>query len=108
MRYKKETENFLWKVYYLLDPVTRKILYIGKSRKPHTRKEHFEFLYGLQVDLGFCQRFTLARDVRKAEKKAIRKHKPPYNIHWNCKNKNVTRAELGADVKYLRNKGEIK
>jgi len=71
-----------YRVYYLLDPLTGEILYIGRtSRKIKERmKEHRkEKRLPRELLVGLCQRFTISRDSKNAETRAIKKHCPKFN-----------------------------
>lgn len=74
-----------YRVYYLLDSSTGKIIYIGiTTRLVSTRKREHEVERGLPADavVGLCQRFNYARKAKEAEKKAIKRHRPLFNkIH---------------------------
>lgn len=67
-------------VYYLLDPETLELLYIGRSGKPALRKIAFEKRTGLKVIFGAPQRFSSFDRSCVAELKAILRHQPPYNV----------------------------
>ena len=66
-------------VYYLLDPQSSELLYVGRSHKPHQRKDSFNRKYGLAATLGFSQRFASFPDACLAELQAIAKHRPKFN-----------------------------
>ena len=68
-------------VYYLLDPDTKTILYIGRSFHPKKRKLVFERRNGRATEFGLFQRHANLESASKAEVKAIAKHWPPYNKH---------------------------
>lgn len=66
-------------VYYLLDPDTEDLLYIGRSNRPLHRLYSFVKKKGRQAKLGVCQRHRDLIAASKAELKAINKYWPPYN-----------------------------
>lgn len=66
-------------VYYLLDPGTGDLLYIGRSHRPRTRQLYFEKRTGLSTVLGVSQRFSSFEEACAAELKAITRHHPPWN-----------------------------
>ena len=66
-------------VYYLLDPVTKDLLYIGRSNRPSVRQRAFHSKTGLSTELGPCQRFSDFDSACQAELRAIKKHLPPFN-----------------------------
>ena len=66
-------------VYYLLDPETQDLLYIGRSNRPKTRMNAFKRRTGRNVCFGLCQRFSDIERACQAEVTAITKHWPPYN-----------------------------
>ena len=66
-------------VYYLLDPTTEAILYVGRSNRPKTRKWAFEKKTGLTTCFGLMQRYSIFEEACLAELKAIRKHMPLHN-----------------------------
>lgn len=66
-------------VYYLLDPDTRELLYIGRSNNPKRRLYAFIKKKKRNAILGICQRFSDFEKACKAELKAIATHWPPYN-----------------------------
>lgn len=66
-------------VYTLLDPITKVLLYIGRSYDPKRRCSEFERLRGIPAQLGPIQRFDCVEAAQQAELKAISKYWPPYN-----------------------------
>lgn len=68
-------------VYYLLDPETLELLYIGRSHRPQVRCNAFKSKYGIDCVIGISQRFSDFERACKAEVMAIKKHWPPYNKH---------------------------
>jgi len=81
-------------VYYLHDPTSLDLLYIGRSNNPASRQKDFVRLHGIQVLLGICQRHSSLEAASAAELVAIAKHWPPFNKHlvsvpggFHCKGK---------------------
>lgn len=68
-------------VYYLLDSKTGELLYIGRGFYPAQRKVVFERRTQMKVTLGVSQRFTDFGRACQAEKEAIKKHTPKFNLH---------------------------
>lgn len=66
-------------VYYLLDPESGQVIYVGRSHRPKKRKTMFEWKYEVTTTLGVCQRFTNFEKACEAEREAIRTHRPKYN-----------------------------
>lgn len=66
-------------VYYLLDPETKDLLYIGRSNRPLHRLYSFIKKKGRKAELGLCQRYSDFIEASKAELRAINRHWPPYN-----------------------------
>lgn len=66
-------------VYYLLDPDTLELLYIGRSNNPKHRLFAFRKKKQRDAILGVCQRYSDFERACKAELRAIAKHWPPYN-----------------------------
>ena len=66
-------------VYYLLDPETQDLLYIGRSNKPKNRQHAFHRKHKILTVLGVCQRHSDFNKACQAELTAIAKHWPPFN-----------------------------
>jgi len=66
-------------VYYLLDPASQDLLYIGRSHRPKVRHLDFQRRTGRLATLGVCQRFSTIDQACSAELVALAKHKPPFN-----------------------------
>lgn len=66
-------------VYYLLDPVSLDLLYIGRTNDLPARLRSFQAKHGLLVKSGIPQRFTDFERACQAELEAIRRYKPPFN-----------------------------
>lgn len=66
-------------VYYLLEPKTFNLMYIGRGLKPEVRQQAFARRHGVQTIMGICQRYSDFESACKAELIAIKKHRPPYN-----------------------------
>lgn len=66
-------------VYYLLDPETKCILYIGRTNDVSARVRAFVAKYQISVKLGLCQRHSGFEGACAAELKAIAEHCPFYN-----------------------------
>jgi hypothetical protein len=66
-------------VYYLLDPESLDLLYIGRSSTPIKRRLAFIQKYGIPVIFGTAQRHADFEAACKAELRAIESHQPKYN-----------------------------
>lgn len=66
-------------VYWLFDPATKELLYIGRSHEPDRRKRDFERLYERKTFFGTHNRFTQLEEAQEHERLMIQKHQPPYN-----------------------------
>ncbi len=69
----------MYYVYYLLDPTTGNILYIGRSSNPRSRHVAFSRRTGITTVQGLMQRYSDFTASCFAEHFAIAKHKPPFN-----------------------------
>lgn len=70
----------IYYVYYLHSP-EGELLYIGRSHLPIARKLAFERKHKIVTLLGVCQRHLLFENSQKAEREAIAKHRPKFNIY---------------------------
>lgn len=66
-------------VYYLLDPVSADLLYIGRTDNIKARANAFRRRTGINVVLGIPQRHPTFEAACAAELKALRAFRPPYN-----------------------------
>lgn len=66
-------------VYYLLDPESRDILYVGRSTTPLRRLWAFKRKHQKEVVFGFHQRHSDFGRACQAELSAITKHRPVFN-----------------------------
>jgi predicted GIY-YIG superfamily endonuclease len=66
-------------VYYLLDPETQDLLYIGRSNNTKQRQSAFFCKNKRVTTLGISQRFQTFSEACEAELLAIEKHRPVYN-----------------------------
>lgn len=66
-------------VYYLLDPESLDLLYVGRSNDPANRQRDFHRKKGRQTVMGLCQRHSSFELACAAELRAIRQHRPPFN-----------------------------
>lgn len=66
-------------VYWLFDPQTTELLYIGRSHEPTRRKRDFERLYQRKTQAGPSNRYLRIEDAQAHEIEMITLHKPPYN-----------------------------
>lgn len=69
-------------VYYILDPSTRDLLYVGRSTDPHRRLVDFQRKHKRPAMLGFVLRFQTLDEAQAAELSAIKRHRPQLNRHW--------------------------
>lgn len=108
-------------VYYLLDPKTLELLYIGRSNAPQGRKADFTRRNSRECVFGLHQRFFDFQRACKAELTAIAKHKPPYNktltssigsfgmcgVHGHSQT-NSTKQKISQTLKGLKRSEETK
>lgn len=66
-------------VYWLFDPQTKELLYIGRSHEPARRKRDFERLRQCKTVSGLSNRFALLEQAQAHELDMIKKHRPPHN-----------------------------
>ena len=66
-------------VYWLFDPETSELLYIGRSHQPDRRKRDFERLYERKTVAGVHHRYQRLEDAQDHELAVIQKHRPAYN-----------------------------
>ena len=66
-------------VYWLFDPQTEELLYIGRSHEPDRRKRDFERLYQRKTHSGLSNRYSRIEDAQVHEFQMIKKWMPPYN-----------------------------
>ena len=67
-------------VYYLLDPESCDVIYIGRTCNFAERLRYFTKRTGIKPLVGLPQRFTDFEKACQAEINAIQKHKPKMNI----------------------------
>lgn len=67
------------RVYYLFDPETDQLLYIGRTCNLRERLRYFKKRTGISPVLGVCQRFTDFDEACAAELRAIENHHPKLN-----------------------------
>ena len=65
---------------YYLHGLAGQLLYIGRSHAPIGRRDSFQRKHKIPVMLGTCQRFTDFDKACAAERAAITKHRPPFNM----------------------------
>jgi hypothetical protein len=67
-------------VYYLVDPASNELLYVGRSTSPKVRLAHHERRLGCALAIDYLQRFTDLAAACCAERDAIRELKPRFNL----------------------------
>lgn len=67
------------RIYYLLHPKSKQIIYIGRSLNPKKRHQDFCCRTGVQAQMGLTQRHVSFVKACDAELTAIQKHAPEHN-----------------------------
>lgn len=68
-----------WYVYYLSDPESGELLYIGRSKDPEVRLKAHIRRFGRPLVMRFARRCETLREARWLELDEIRAHWPPLN-----------------------------